>query len=354
MIKVAYINDYPFSIGYGGKEVQMLLYKKFLENNENIKIKLIDWWDKNFLQDISLVHFFGHSNFRNLFKQVKQKGKKILQSPTIYHENDFRFSRLPYFLLDLFPVPNFYKNVKFEIENSDAVIVNSNAEKEYILKKITSKAKVHVIYNAIENNFNDIENAESKIFLEKYKLNTYEYILSVGMLDERKNSLLMIDSFLDVYNKINKKLVIVGDYRFSRIENFKKAQNLLEENKDKILHIKYIDRERDLNFLKSAYLNCCYHILPSFIETPGISNLEAMSYGKNIIVGICKPVLEYFDGNAIYCDPNNKNSIKNAILKADKLSYFNEEYVKFISEYYTYSKIIEKLKIVYSELNALA
>ena len=170
------------------------------------------------------------------------------------------------------------------------------------------------------------------------------------MLDERKNSISMIKAFLDVYKNINKKLVIIGSFRFNKKENAYFAKKLIEENRDKIIHIPYLDRNKNLDLLKSAYLNCAYHFLPSFIETPGIANLEALFFGKNIIVGDCKPVREYFKEKAIYCDPKNIESIKEALLKCDSLPYYNPENVKFVKDNYIYSVIIKRLMEIYLSL----
>lgn len=352
MIKIAYLSDYPFSIGFGGKEIQMLSYLNLINKNAlNIRVQLFNWWDINFLNDVDIIHFFGCYTFRHLIKQLmsnKKKKIKIFTSPTIYYENNWKFSNFAFILGKILPIPNFYNNIIYQLENSDVVIVNSESEKNFIVKNITKKANIHIIYNAVEDDFNIIEPEKENVFLKQYNLQKDSYILSVGMLDERKNTISMIKAFLNVSNIINKKLVLIGKFRFSKKENSKLAEKLLEENKDKIVYIPYLDRKIDIDLLKSAYFNCAYHILPSFIETPGIANLEALYFGKNIIVGDCSPVKEYFGENAIYCDPYETKSIEKAILKCNELPYYNPCNVKLIKDKYVYSIVIKKLIEIYS------
>ncbi len=188
------------------------------------------------------------------------------------------------------------------------------------------------------------------IFIEKYNLSPNSYILSVGMMDERKNTINMIKAFLSVYHIVKKKLVIIGGFRFAKESNTKEFLKILNENSDKIIHIGFIDKNKNLDMLRSAYYNCAYHLLPSYIETPGIVNIEALYFGKNIIVGSCAPVKEYFGDIAIYCNPKDVNSIAKAISKADELPYYNEKNMNLVREKYIYSKIINQLIDVYEEL----
>ncbi len=53
-------------------------------------------------------------------------------------------------------------------------------------------------------------------------------------------------------------------------------------------------------------------VQPSFIETPGLSAMEAAAHGTPIVVADVTPVREYFDGLAHYCDPASPRSIAEA------------------------------------------
>ncbi len=322
-VKIRYFSDYPFSIGFGGKEIQMLTYLRYLNlyHKEKFEVDLLNYWKTEMEYDI--LHLFGHGRFINIIENIKSNDHnlKVVVSPTIYHERSSISLKFAFYLGSILPFKNTPKNILRELEYADAVIVNSYSEKHFILKNITSKIndKIHVVYNGIDDDFNELKEENKNIFIEKYNLLPNSYILSVGMMDERKNTVNMIKAFLSVYHIIKKKLVIIGNFRFVNESNIKEVSKLLNENNDKIIHVGFIDKNKDLDMLKSAYYNCAYHLLPSYIETPGIANIEALYFGKNIVVGMCPPVKEYFGDIAIYCNPKDINSIANAILEADKM-----------------------------------
>lgn len=149
--------------------------------------------------------------------------------------------------------------------------------------------------------------SDSECFLSKYHLDP-GYILSVGFLGERKNSIGLLQAFLDVYKSIRRKLVLIGGNRFLNAKNAEMVTNLINQNEDKIIHIPFLPSGSDM--IKSAYSHCVFHVLPSHVETPGISNLEAMAFGKNILVGDCLPVREYFSDYAFYCQSSSRESVK--------------------------------------------
>lgn len=352
-MKIAYLSDFPFSVGFGGKEIQMLSYLNQINlAYKNIKIELFNFHDLSFLKDKPILHIFGNSSwFYTIVKIIKEKYKniKIVCSPTLYLDKKglLKFKIGKYFRSTYF---NHLYNLLTLV---DKIIVNSEAEREQIIFIMGDRFynKIDVIRNAIESDFNKFYSDTNKeLFIKKYGLNKGEYILSVGFLDDRKNSLNMVKAYLQAYNIIKKKLVIIGDFRFFS-KNMFNLKSLLEQHKDKIIHIPYIDRNTNIDLLKSAYYNCSYHILPSFIETPGISNLEAASFGKKILVGDCPPVREYFKDLAVYCIPKNIESIKEAIIKTDKLSEdVGEHLQQLVMSNYTYEIVVNKLVQIYEEL----
>ena len=89
--------------------------------------------------------------------------------------------------------------------------------------------------------------------------------------------------------------------------------------------------------LDDLYDNCLFHILPSFIESPGISNLEALSRNKKIIVGDFPILREYFKSGAIYTGFSSNKIIK-AVESLIRTNNFNSKFdLSFCS-----SKIIAK------------
>jgi glycosyltransferase involved in cell wall biosynthesis len=58
------------------------------------------------------------------------------------------------------------------------------------------------------------------------------------------------------------------------------------------------------------------HALPSWIETTGLSSLEAAMLDCSLVVSPNGDTREYFSDDAEYCDPSNVESIRDAIVRA--------------------------------------
>jgi glycosyltransferase involved in cell wall biosynthesis len=58
------------------------------------------------------------------------------------------------------------------------------------------------------------------------------------------------------------------------------------------------------------------HALVSWMETPGLSSLEAGSMGCNLVVTEKGDTRDYFGDDAIYCEPDSVDSIRAAVEQA--------------------------------------
>jgi len=157
----------------------------------------------------------------------------------------------------------------------------------------------------------------------------------------------MIQAFLDSYSSVKRKLVLIGGARFLDPRNAELLSRLLAENKEIIQQIPFLPSGSDL--IKSAYFNCAFHILPSHVETPGIANLEALAFGKPIVVGDCAPVREYFGNFANYCVSASLNSIKEALIATSDYSSkaMPIKFTEFIQKKYTHQSISKRLMALY-------
>ncbi len=83
------------------------------------------------------------------------------------------------------------------------------------------------------------------------------------------------------------------------------------------------------------------HALVSWMETPGLSSLEAGAMDCNIVVTKKGDTQEYFENFAYYCEPDDVNSIKTAL----DLAYnnpVNSDLKRKILNQYTWEKTAEK------------
>ena len=58
------------------------------------------------------------------------------------------------------------------------------------------------------------------------------------------------------------------------------------------------------------------HVLASWMETTGLSSLEAGRAGCNLVITDKGDTREYFGDMAFYCDPGSEASIRDAVLRA--------------------------------------
>lgn len=342
MSKIKFISDYPFSIGYGGKEIQLMTYYADYLEGSNFQVELLNYWDKNALDETVILHAFGYSTwYRSLFNnlKIKRPNIKIVLSPNFYRNDEFLY-KISNKLFSKLPLRNYFSELAQMFRSVDALIFNSIEEKKQHARIFGKFRNVHVIPNGIEDNFSIIEELDAPDF---DKVPKEHYALSVGFFDERKNSIKMIEAFIKTMHFHDLNLVLVGEPRFVSELNHTRFLNLLEVHKDRIISLGFV--ERGCPLLKKLYASCDFHILPSLFETPGISNLEALAFKKPIIVGDCAPVREYFLKNAIYCEPKSIASISQSIIEAVQ----NQKSFHLPNGLY-YSSLAKKLIECYAEV----
>lgn len=134
-----------------------------------------------------------------------------------------------------------------------------------------------------------------------------DYILCVGRLEDLKNQI----RILHATRNLTIPLVFIGQKNpkhGSYLRQFKK----LIRNRPNIYWFDNLDRMTVLSAMKSARV----HILASFIETTGLSNLEAGYLGANVVSTQNGYSREIFKHMVDYCDPEDVNSIYTALHKA--------------------------------------
>lgn len=204
-----------------------------------------------------------------------------------------------------------FKNIKkigdFIFENAKFVIPNSIAEKKHLIQKFGDKHsyKMHVIYNG--TNINSFETDDKK-FIDKYQLPDY-FICCIGGIGPRKNQLNLVKAA----NLVNVDLVIAGKSSKNNRQYERKVNKIAQKN----IHFLGEIPENDVKWILQKSNG---HIQPSYIETPGLSSLEAIILGKPIAVSDVPPVREYFQSNAIYCNPYNVESIRETLIELKKNS----------------------------------
>ena len=242
-----------------------------------------------------------------------------------------------------FSKPNFFRKIfnKIFFNNAYAVTTNNKYVKHNISKNLgLSSNIIKYIPNGIGLNKSNIE---------KSYPSSIKRIVVPGSIKFVKNQLSIIHavSLMEQEQKEKLKITFIGKYEIEYYENMVKIINEYKLN-DTFSHISYLKK-------KNIYKNCDAIILPSFYE--GFANvlLEAMFYGKLILVSLQAEQNNVIKNNynGFLFDANSPESQKNSIIKALKLSkkdiyqmcYINR---KTVLENYSIDKISAYWKDLYN------
>ncbi|WP_373325423.1 glycosyltransferase [Sporomusa paucivorans] len=340
-MKIKVLTRYPWSVVYGGAEIQAQKYVEYV-SKQGIDISFLDL--HNIEEKYEILHIVGMNYAtKNIINYAHLKNIKVILSPVFFYDDKMkRLAKLYMTLLNFIDGGRAREILcRDALDLADVILPNSISELNQIkyLYGIKDSKKFKVIYNGID--FVKQEDVSPTLFKNIYNIKS-EYILSVGMIDERKNTLNLIKGFL--LSKIKVPLVIIGDFRTESEEYKKEVISLFNRHSEKIMHIPFID---DRNIIYSAYKGALFHAMPSRLETPGLSNLEAVSLGCNVLVGDCPPIREYLNDIPYYVDHKDVNDIAKSMLKIvnEKRTIRNE----VVSQYY-WSSIAKNLVDVYSKL----
>ncbi len=184
-----------------------------------------------------------------------------------------------------------------------SILPNSKAEVSAIIDRldIQDVGQFHSVPNGI--------NPEKFLSLERsHRDSSQPSVLTVANIDRRKN----IHLLANACKNLNVKLTITG-----KIRDASYFEQIINEFKDVINYTGPVQNgsEEHMNLLKEASV----FALPSLYETPGVSAIEAGAAGLPVVVTSVGAAPEYFENNAIYCDPCSMDSIKNAISQALKV-----------------------------------
>jgi glycosyltransferase involved in cell wall biosynthesis len=259
--------------------------------------------------DIDILHCLGNTGPIYLDRNIKLittiqdvmylKDYSILpKSPSLYQ----RVGRIYRKVI----VPQMVKNV------SKAITI-SYFSKNDIMEHIPTlkEEKIEVIHLAADEGFFVLDKREAILKIRnKFGING-SYIFTLGAIDPRKNTELIIKKFIELKNEnnIKEKLVIAG------IPNWEKTNfyNIVKNSfcTQDIIFIDFV-LEEDLALL---YNSAFIFLYPSLYEGFGIPPLEAMACGVPVITSNTTSIPEIVGDAALLINPQNGEELKEALLK---------------------------------------
>lgn len=317
----------------GGDTTQIMKTKEYLEKlGVKVDVSLELTPD---LTGYDIVHVFNLMRPQELYLQVKnakKQGKRVALS-TIYGpyeeyekkarggilqilNNLLSITQIEYLKVIARAVLNleFNKGTAIYLFNGhkrlqrkiikmvDVFLPNSDSEMLRVANDFGLKEYNYVsVANAVDVNKFNYDKVEVAPELERYR----DCVLCVSRIEGRKNQLNIIRACKD----LPYKFVYIGKAG----ANFKKYfEQCKKEANDHTYFLGQIEHEKLPQFYKLAKV----HILASWMETPGLSSLEAGIMRTNIVVTKKGDTEDYFKNFAYYCEPDNLVSIKNAVEQA--------------------------------------
>ena len=366
-MNLLYICRKDSETNFGGDVVQYQKTKEFLEKKYNCSIIIlpIDKVSEGDIKNADILHIWGintTSEIGRIINLAKKMNKKVIISSIF--SDDIQRIFLKYFVSpflrnNLFPCLEFLNGILNDfclvplcylipqfwdkryhikgtwefsalrrqfIDKSDNIIPNSNEEGEWLCKAAKLefdkvKEKFIVIPNAVDVEY--IKNHKDTGFMREVK----DFVIEGARIEPSKNQFGLLKA---LYNNPEIPIIFAG---IVTDNNYFSALKKLAEKRGNV----YFTDNLPIEDIFSLYKRAKVHVLPSFRETTGLSTLEALMLGTQIVVSnerFC-PVKYYkFDEFGFVCNPFDINSIKTAVLDAynhPKKISLSEEYMKFHS-----------------------
>ncbi len=243
--------------------------------------------------------------FHGLSGELPYKANKNKETKLIVTVHDLIFLRFPelYHAVDR---KIYYQKTKYACEIADKIIAVSEQTKTDIINFLDIEDnKIEVVYQGCNTLFYEEADTNKKIeTAQKYNL-PEQYILNVGTVEKRKNTLSVLKALH--YGKINTEFVIVGQKTDYQDELLKYAE---ENNLSKQLTIL---NNVPLEDLPAIYQQASLFVYPSYFEGFGIPLIEAL-YSKIPVITTKGGVFSETGGlSSIYIEQDNYNQLGEAI-----------------------------------------
>ena len=342
----------------GGDLIQINKTKLFLEK-QGVQVDISLEFNPD-LSEYDVVHLFNLMDPQDIYPQMlnaKKQNKKIVLS-TIYglyteferkarggffqklanylspyqigyikllvrHFHEKRFHKGVYNIL----FKGYYKLMKEIADNVDVFLPNSNSEMDRVAKEFKLKNFKYVaIPNSIDKSVFKEDSNQTENKYSQYQ----NCIVCAARIEGRKSTLTLIRAVKNT----NYTLVLVGNESQNQKKYIKQVH---EEAGKNVVFLGQISHED----LRDLYKVAKVHALVSWMETPGLSSLEAAAMGCNIVVTKKGDAYDYFQDYAYYCEPDDVKSIEKAIDKAF-INPVNPKLKERILQIYIWEKTAEE------------
>jgi glycosyltransferase involved in cell wall biosynthesis len=307
----------------GGGEIQLLKYEEHLQA-AGVHILRYNMWSPRPQFDMAdAVHFFSVQGGIWRFPDYVHKMRKVplVISPIVWIDKPDKYN---------------LSEIGHLLRMADRILPNSQAECAQLSELFSISAKKFTpIVNGVDECF--FETITPALFRETFNLYN-PFVLCMGNIEERKNQLRLIKALAGT----GIHLVLAGQEREADY-----AAQCHADADETVLFIGNLEHGSSLH--RSAYVAAELLCLPSTLETPGLAALEAAAAGTRLALTQVGCTKEYFGNYAVYCDPENIESIRSTVMAAfAKMQPTSLPH--YIRENYTWRRAAEQLIRVYQNI----
>lgn len=230
---------------------------------------------------------------------------------------------------------------RMTLDAANYVLVQTALEAEDLKKTYDVDIKWKIVPNGVGDQFINFDRSAQS----ENKLGMNDYIVCVARVEARKNQLSIIKA-VDLFRKKHNKdvsLVFVG-----RKSKLKHPEYIYRFEKKVAEHewVRYAG-EFPYEELPAVYKYAKVCVSASWFETTGLSSIEALFCGTNVVAA-GERVHEYLGDYASYCQPDNIESIEESIAR----EYFapRPEISDSVLKDYTWENAAKKTLEVYNEV----
>jgi glycosyltransferase involved in cell wall biosynthesis len=186
---------------------------------------------------------------------------------------------------------------------ADVFLPNSGTEMERVQADFSpSRQKPFVVVpNAVDEALFDPSTVDIEDSIKRFS----GCILSAARIEGRKCQLELVRAA----REIDTDLVLIGKPAPNHMHYY---ETIRRESSDRVHFVGQVDHLK----LAQYYAVAKVHALVSWMETPGLSSLEAGAMGCNLVITEKGDTRAYFGDDAHYCDPESVPSIREALHSA--------------------------------------
>jgi glycosyltransferase involved in cell wall biosynthesis len=326
----------------GGGEVHAAKYLQLLNQSGYHA----EWFDLKNPKRYDILHFFGANiQLAEWGKYAQKEGIKVVGTPILFPSQSTLKYRA-FLAFDRFlPFPTTLRLRKQILDDSDALIANTEAEKRYLVSAYsTDESKITVLGTGINQSLLNWQG--SKQHLPEEIKNWGAYFLMIGRVTPLKNQL----KAMQLLAGKPYKLVICGEPDAYETNYVKQIESICAAYPQQFFWIKGL--HPDSEELKALYAFSSAHLLFSETDVAPLVNMEAAGLGTLVMSRAHITVKEILGHHAFYVDESNLIEILDKIQKMSENERKQrlENARNHVAKNFTWEHIVHQSALIYTKL----